>query len=123
MGRSRFTFRHELSAERSQEVAEKFLTENGLKFMTLKSGEPVWKCGTGLLISASFVRLYYEDRKTTVLAWIQNGLGLTARSEGEVHGVGAYLPKRKINHLLQQLENELANADPGSAPEIAAEEE
>ena len=123
MGRSKFTFRHQLSAERSQEVAEKFLTENGLKFMTLKSGEPVWKYGTGLLISPSFVRLYYEDCTTTVLAWIQNGLGLTARSEGEVHGIGAMLPKRRINNLLKRLESELENADPGSAPEITEEEE
>ena len=111
MSRSTFTFRHELSAKRSEEVAIAFLEEKGLKQMITKAGERVWKKGTGILLNAQFLSLRYEDRKTTVMAWIQMGMGLIARSEADLYGVAAALPKRQISKIIQELNTALQNAE------------
>lgn len=115
MGRSRYTFRHNLTAERSSEVAVAFLSENGLKPIMLKSGERVWKNGNGLVVAPGFLSIYYEDYKTTVFAWIQTGMGLMARSEADLYGVGMAIPKRKLTKLLERLEKELQTAEPAEA--------
>ena len=104
MGRSQFTFRHNLSARRAAQITESFLHQKGLKEQITKNGERVWKDGNGLILSPGFLTVYHEDCKTTVFAWIQMGLGLTARSETEIYGVAMVLPKRKMQKLLKELE-------------------
>ena len=112
MGRSQFTFRHNLTANRSMQVTESFLRQKGLTEKYLKSGEKVWKDGTGILLAPGFLSMRYEDCKTTAFAWIQSGLGLTARSEQEIYGIAMMLPKRKMTKLLAQLEEVLSTASP-----------
>ncbi len=123
MSRSTFTFRHQLSAEHAEEIAARFLSENGLKFMTLKTGERVWKRGTGLFIDAQFLSLYHSWGKTTVMAWIQTGMGLMARSEQDLYGISAIIPKKQITRLLGRLEEQFLAAGPDALPEPEDEEE
>lgn len=112
MGRSQFTLRHQLSAGRSEQIATEFLTQRGLKLVPYRTGERVWKRGTGLVMSITFLSLYYEDHKTTVYGWVQKNWGLTARNEGDLYGYSAILPKKRLIKLIDELKCELEAAQP-----------
>lgn len=110
MGRSKYIYRHNMMAEESKQVIEAFLSENGFKAKLMKTGEIVWKNGTGILMAPGCLSLYYEDGRTTVFAWIQTGMGLMARSEADLYGVSMALPKRKLTKFLGLLEQKIQSA-------------
>ena len=122
-GRSQFTFRHRLNAKQSEAVAASYLTERGLKFLITKAGEAVWKNGNGIVMNAGFMTLYYEDYKTTVFAWIQTNMGLTARNESDLSGFGAALPKRNLSKVLEGLKSALESAQPDPAFDVQEDAE
>ena len=49
--------------------------QKGFKTTTLKTGEKVWKKGTGLMTAMQFVKVDFGQNEFIMSAWVQAGIG------------------------------------------------
>lgn len=113
MGRSAYQY-YVTDLSQAQEIAEKILKDNNFVQTKMRSGELVWKKGTGLIMSQQFVSIYYfkEEKRVLLYAWIQGAIGVPGMGEKEVEGLGGAIPKRQLSKVILAIQNEFEKIRP-----------
>lgn len=89
--------------DEAQRRISAILSEKGFKMTTLKTGEKVWKKGTGLMTAMQFVKVDFSQSEFVMSAWIQVGLGSVGGGEMDLTGVVGALPKKMLMGVLEEI--------------------
>ncbi|MBR3083228.1 MAG: hypothetical protein IKH03_01460 [Oscillospiraceae bacterium] len=107
MARTKLEVPFRYSFAQEEQTIQRILTAHGYHQKTIKSGENVWKKGTGFWSGMKFIKAEYSDNKVLLSGWIQVGIGILGGEEQDLTGViGAY-PKKQVMKVLQELKNAL----------------
>lgn len=82
---------------------DSFLSGNGFTLTQIKTGETVWKKGTGLMTAMQFVKVEYGNGNITLSAWVSTGVGNFTANEMSLDGITAVAAKKPLKNLLTQL--------------------
>ncbi len=103
MSRSNFTIQHNLSFAEAQNKVLSVLQNNSFNEKTLKTGETVWKNGTGLMTAMKFIKVEYAQNSITIYAWVQTGIGDIGGGEMDLTGFVAALPKKQLLKVIEEI--------------------
>jgi len=108
MGRSAYQY-YVRDLYEAQEIIEKILKEKHFSQITMRSGELVWKKGTGALMAQQFISTYfYEDEKRVLIyAWVQSLSGLPGAREMPLESMGASIPRRQLEKVIVEIKDRL----------------
>ena len=108
MGRSAYQY-YVRDLYEAQEIIEKVLKEKHFSQTVMRSGELVWKKGTGILMAQQFISTYfYEDEKRVLIyAWVQSVSGLPGAKEMQLDSMGASIPRRQLEKVIVEIEDRL----------------
>lgn len=103
MARTVIEIRSSCPFSEAQRRVEGILTAKGFHPTTLKTGENVWKNGTGLMTAMKFIKPEYAEGLVTLSAWIQAGIGSVGGKEMDLTGVVGAVPKKQLMKVLEEL--------------------
>ena len=105
MARTIVTFSFRCSFDEAEKKVAAILSGHNFSQVTLKTGENVWKKGTGLLTAMKFVKVEYSQTQITLSAWVQSGIGSVGGKEMELKGAVAALPKQQLLKVIGEIKN------------------
>lgn len=103
MARTSIKTSYSCSYDEAQRKISSILSQKGFKTTTLKTGENVWKKGTGLITAMQFVKVDFSQKEFVMSAWVQAGVGSVGSREMDLTGVFAALPKRQLMKVLEEI--------------------
>ncbi len=103
MARTSIKTSYSCSYDEAQRKISAILYQKGFKTTTLKTGEKVWKKGTGLMTAMQFVKVDFGQNEFIMSAWVQAGIGSVGGGEMDLTGVVAALPKRQLMKVLEEI--------------------
>ena len=103
MARTSMTIPYSCSLDEAQEKISSILSKKKFKMTTIKTGENVWKKGTGLMTAMQFVKVDFGQNECVLSAWIQVGLGSVGGGEMDLTGVVGALPKKQLMKVLEEI--------------------
>lgn len=89
--------------DQAEKTIHTILLNNGFHQTVLKSGENVWKKGTGLMTAMQFVKVEFSSEEVRLSAWIQAGIGSFGGSEMDLTGIAGAIPKKSLMNVLTQI--------------------
>lgn len=106
MSRTTITVPFKCSFEEAQKKVESVLIRHNFHSMVIKTGENVWKNGTGLLTAMKYVKVEYGQDSFDLSAWIQVGIGSVGGGEMDLNGIVGALPKRQLMKILEEIKSQ-----------------
>lgn len=103
MARTNIKLRYSCDFDTAESKVTGILARNGFKQITIKSGENVWKKGTGIMTAMQYVKTEFSADEVILSAWVQAGLGSVGGSEMDLTGFVAALPKRQLLKVLEEI--------------------
>lgn len=79
------------------------LQDSNFHQTSLRTGENVWKKGTGLMTAMQFVKVEYGDDEAILSAWVQSGIGSFGGKEMDLTGFVAGIPKKSLIKTLEKI--------------------
>ncbi len=108
MARTQVSMNYTCSFEQAEAIVNSILSSNGFHTTTLKSGENVWKKGTGLMTAMEFIKVDFAAGSAQVYGWVQAGVGSVGGREMDLNGFVAIVPKKSVKKVMDQLQAALA---------------
>ena len=93
--------------EDAKKKVETILSQNGFHEKTIKTGEIVWKKGTGMMTAMQYIKTEFLEGELVLSGWVQAGLGSVGLSEMELTGFVAAIPKKSTMKVINQIQNSL----------------
>lgn len=103
MARTTFNLTYKCSFDEAQQKVESILLSKGFQQKTLKTGETVWKNGTGMMTAMKFIKVEYSSNTINLSAWVQAGLGSIGGAEMDLTGITGALPKKQLMKVLEEI--------------------
>lgn len=103
MARTTLKVTYSCTFDEAQSKVETLLSSKGFRNIILKTGENVWKNGTGMMTAMKFIKIEYSQNIIILSAWIQAGLGSVGGSEMDLTGIVGALPKRQLMKVLEEI--------------------
>lgn len=103
MARSFMKVPFNCTVEQAQNKVSSIMTMNGFKQTTIKTGENVWKKGTGFLTAMQFAKIEYVGQEVQIAAWVQAGLGNVGLNEMDLSGTVGAIPKKSLKKVLEKI--------------------
>lgn len=103
MARTSIKTSYNCSYEEAERKINSILSQKGFKMTTLKTGEKVWKKGTGLMTAMQFVKVDFSQNEFIMSAWVQAGIGSVGGKEMDLTGVVGALPKKQLMKVLEEI--------------------
>ena len=107
MARTTLEIAYHSDFDQAEKTISRILTSNGFNQTTSKSGENVWKKGSGLMTAMQFIKTDFATDKVIFSAWVQVGIGSVGGEEMDLTGFAAGFPKKQLMKVLQVLKAEL----------------
>ena len=105
MARTKMNVPFKCDFDDAQKRINRILTGEGFHETTIKTGENVWKKGTGMLTAMQFIKVEFASNQAVIYAWVQTGIGNIGGSEMDLKGFVAALPKRMLMKVLEKIKN------------------
>lgn len=105
MARTSFKIRYGCDFLEAQKKTETTLQSKGFHRETLKTGEKVWKSGTGFLTAMKFVKVEYTQSEIILSAWVQTGFGSVGGKEMDLTGFVGAFPKKQLMNVLEEIKS------------------
>ena len=106
MARSTFTIQYNCGFDQAQQKVQSVLAAKRFAETTLKTGETVWKKGTGLLTAMQYVKVEYGENTVILSAWVQAGIGSLAGDEMDLTGFVAAVPKGQLLKVIEEIKRQ-----------------
>lgn len=108
MGRSAYHY-FVRDLHEAKDIAENILKKNKFSQITMRSGEIVWRRGTGIVMAQQYVSLYYveSENRVIVYAWTRSFSGIPGMGEREIESLGAAMPGKMLAKVVAEIETEL----------------
>ncbi|MCI8282361.1 MAG: hypothetical protein HFI76_11845 [Lachnospiraceae bacterium] len=103
MARTSMKIVYKCTFEQAQNKVTNILSGKGFKTTTIKTGETVWKKGTGLMTAMQFIKVDYSEKEILLSAWIQAGVGSMGGGEMDLSGIVGALPKKQLMKVLEEM--------------------
>lgn len=89
--------------QEAEEKVSAILQKEKFHQVTLKSGELVWKSGTGMLTAMKYVKAEYAPNLITLSAWVQMGVGSVGGGDMALTGFVGIIPKKQLLAVLDKI--------------------
>ena len=103
MARSSFTIDYDCGFPQAQQKVEAILIRHRFQPKKLKTGESVWKNGTGMASAMKFIKVEYSPKTIQLSAWIQMGIGSFGGGEMGLNGVLGAFPKKQLLSVIEEI--------------------
>lgn len=103
MARTTIKTSYTCSYDEAQRKISSVLSQKGFKITTIKTGEKVWKKGTGLMTAMQFVKIDFAQNEFIMSAWVQMGIGSVGGKEMDLTGVVGAIPKKHLMKVLEEI--------------------
>lgn len=103
MARTNIVTSYSCSYDDAQRKISAILSQKGFKPTTLKTGEKVWKKGTGIMTAMQFVKIEFSQNEFVMAAWVQAGIGSVGGREMDLTGFVAAIPKKQLMKVLEEI--------------------
>ncbi len=81
------------------------MQSNSFSEKKIKTGESVWKNGTGLMTAMKFIKVEYAQNNITISAWVQTGVGNVGGNEMDLTGFVAAIPKKQLLKVIEEIKS------------------
>ena len=105
MSRTLVKIQFNCSFEEANKKVENILFLRGFQQTTLRTGETVWKNGSGLLTAMKFIKVEYAQNEIVLSAWTQVGVGKVGGEEMDLTGIVGALPKKQLIKVIEAIKN------------------
>ena len=87
----------------AQQRINYILVSKGYHTTPYRTGEVVWKKGTGLMTAMHYIKVDYYATEIHLFGWVQAGLGDAGLGEMDLSGFVGCIPKQAVSKGLDQI--------------------